>query len=333
MRRFARRMRVRSALLAALLASSSALVWAQAGRSVGAPILGYVPDGASLRSVVGIPAAATVAAKLAGADGFAQIAASPAADFALVSLQETGEVRVYREGVGLTPIAGAGSGPDLLLLSPKGQAGLLWFSSLSRAQVLTGFPDKATWRFFDATYLDRMPTALAVSDDGQWVAGAWSQGVYAFGPKGEVVRMQINEPGTAVAFAKGSHDFVVATALRLMWVADPGGRASVNTLLSAQDGLPLNMIAVAGSNQRALAISSTGKITIANLDSTAVTLDCGCQPEGLIPMSTGSYRVSRLQDGMFKLLDLDQQRVFVVPLRDDQRDANPTAAAAVGGAQ
>jgi hypothetical protein len=61
-------------ILAACFLGAASITFAQ----IEAPQLGWIPDGARIRPVYGIPAAAAVGAPIPAGQDFAQIAASPA---------------------------------------------------------------------------------------------------------------------------------------------------------------------------------------------------------------------------------------------------------------
>ena len=122
----------------------------------------------------GIPAAAAVGAPVPADQDFSQIAASPARNYVLVSAADTGAVSIYTPEHGLVPLDGAGGAPDSVVLSPRGSSAALWFSSLNQVQVITGLPDAPAIRQVDVPFVGSAPGALAISDDGAWVAGTWT---------------------------------------------------------------------------------------------------------------------------------------------------------------
>src|SRR5580693_1818318 len=77
-------------LLSSLLAAGSATAYAQ----VGAPVLGFVPDGTRVRPVFGMSAAAFIAPQLATGRDFGVMAASPAGNYVLGSATDNGAVVV-----------------------------------------------------------------------------------------------------------------------------------------------------------------------------------------------------------------------------------------------
>ncbi len=302
-------------LVGAVLFSASS-AWAQ----VGAPQLGWVPDGSRIRPVYGIPAAAAVGPAVATNQDFLQIAASPARDYVLVSTVPTGSVSIYTPERGLVPLDGAGIAPDLLVISPRGSAAALWFSSIHQAQVVTSLPGAPAIRQLDASFLGSAPDALAVSDDGTWLAGAGPGGVYAFGPKGQVNHLPIGDRVTALAFFQGTHDLAAAGAAGLQMVTGVDGFAVVSSLLAASDSA-LQPVAVAATSDNRMVVLADrgGAVTAVDIGSgAATTSDCGCQPEGLFGLGPGAgpsaFRLTGLRDGAFKLFDAAHGEVLFAPL-------------------
>ncbi len=315
-----------SGLVVSLVLSSAA--WAQ----VGAPLLGYLPDSGHIRPVYGIPAAAAVAAPLDYGQDFALLAVSPLQDFALVTSASTGTVLIASSSGGATPLPGAAPKPDRIVLSPRGSAAVLWFSSTSRLEIVSGLPNSPSVREADATFLSAVldgaplrgeqrdsPGALAVSDDGQWAAGSWSAGLYAFGPNGEVTRLPTREHATALAFFSARQDLALATEQHVFSITDVGGAAAVSTLstYTGERLIPAGL-ALTSDNQRMVVAASSG--TLLSLDLAAGStsrFECGCAPEGVFPVARAVFRLTGLNGGSFKLFDASSGEVLFVPLASD----------------
>jgi DNA-binding beta-propeller fold protein YncE len=297
----------------------SGAAWAQ----VGAPVLGYVPDGGRIRPVYGIPAAATVATPLDYGRNFSLIAISPLQNFALVTSADTGAVLLAASNGSTTSLPGAAPNPDRIVLSPGGSAAVLWFSSTSHLQIVSGLPNAPSIREADATFLSALlddsssadaPGALAVSDDGQWVAGSWSRGLYAFGPNGEVTRLPMRERAAALAFFAGRQDLALATELHVFSIADVGGRAAVSTLYAGDRLTPVGM-ALTSDNQRMVVAASSGTLLTLDLAAGSTSrFDCGCAPVGVFGMGRAAFRLTGLTGSFFKLFDASSSEVLFVPL-------------------
>jgi hypothetical protein len=294
---------------------------------VGAPQLGWVPDGARFRPVYGLPAAAAVGPAILTDQDYSLIAASPGQNYVLVSAAQTGAVGIYTPEHGLVPLKDAGVAPDLLVLSPRGSAAAIWFFSINQVQLVTGMPDAPTIRQVDASFLGS-PSALALSDDGAWFAGTFSAGTFAFGPDGEVNRMPV-ENVTTIAFFQGTHDLATAGPAGLQKVTGVDGFVNVSNLLVAGD-VALQPIAVAATsdNRTLLIADKSGIVTAVDVGSgTAMASDCGCQPEGLFGMGSASFRLTGIAGGSFKLFDAAHGEVLFAPLALAEQPAATDGAA------
>ncbi|MCU1339250.1 MAG: hypothetical protein JWO19_4831 [Bryobacterales bacterium] len=302
-------------ILAACLFGAAGIGFAQ----VGAPQLGWVPDGARIRPVYGIPAAAAIGAAVLTDQDFSRIAASPARNYVLVSTAQNGNVFIYSPENGLIPLDGAGIAPDFIVLSPRGSSAALWFSSINQVQLVTGLPDTPVIRQVDASFLGSTPEAVALSDDGAWFAGTWPAGVHAFGPNGEVNRLPIEDRVSALAFFQGTHDLAAASAASLQMVTGVDGFAVVTSLVASADST-LQPVAVAATsdNRKVVLADRSGSVTTVDIGSgAATTSDCGCRPEGLFGIGASAFRLTGVQDGAFKLFDAARGEILFAPLALD----------------
>jgi len=302
-------------LLVASCLGAFSISMSSAFAQIGAPQLGWVPDGTRIRPVYGIPAAAAVGAPIPTDQDFSQIVASPTRNYVLVSAANSGTVSIYTTEHGLVALDGAGSAPDSVVLSPRGSSAALWFSSTHQVQVITGLPSAPAIRQLDASLLGSAPAALAVSDDGAWVAGRWRSGTYALGPNGEVNRLPV-ESATALAFLQGSHNLAAAGAAGLQTVTGIGSFAVVSNLLTSADS-SLQPVAVAATsdNKTLVLADQSGSVTAIDIASgTATASDCGCQPAGLFGMGPSAFRLTGLDGGAFKLFDTSRGEILFVPL-------------------
>jgi hypothetical protein len=295
-------------LLAALVPATG---WAQ----VSVPFLGYFPDGGRVRPVRGIPASSSVAQALETGEEFARVAAAPGGEFLLVT-SAAGEVSIFRPGRSIEALRGALTAPDAIAFSPSGNAVALWSAAAKRVQIVKGLPAAPELREIDVAFLGDAPEALAVSDEGAWLAGAWADGLHAFGPHGEANWLPIAASRRALAFFHGSHDLAVATARGLDRVIDLGGRAEIRPLLKAEE-TPLEplAVAVAGRNRRVVVAETGGRLIAVDLNTgVALPSDCRCEPEGLFAVSRSVFRLTGLKEGSYLLFDADTGQVLFAPL-------------------
>lgn len=298
---------MRRCLLLSAVAAASA--WAQ----VGPPLLGYLPDGANIRPIYGIPAAASVAGPIDLGQAFSQIAAAPEHEYVLASSIETGHVLRY-SAAGLSAVDGAGVAPDAIVISPRGTSAVLWFAAISRAQVASGLPDGAALRNIDTPFRPSIPAALAVSDDGAWVAGGWSRGLFAFGPHGEMVALPVSGRVRGLAFSPATHNLAVASGGGLSWVTGLDAQAQVTTVFDPA-GEAFHPVGVAVSGGRVLAADSSGSVLSVDLATRAATsLPCHCRPEGMFGLGAGVFRLTGLEGGSIRLFDSASGAVLFAPL-------------------
>jgi len=300
------------ALFTALCASAPA--WAQ----VEGPLFGYLPDGAHLRPVYGIPASAGIGPVTDYGRDFAAIAVSPRQDFAIVSTADSGAVFVATPDGGMAPLAGVDASPDQIFLSPRGSAAVLWYSAASRLEIVSGLPGAPTVRNADASFLNEIPLSLAVSDDGQWLAAAFPDGIWLFGSQSPAARLPFDEPASALAFFAGRQDLAVATSTHFFSITGLGGQLTVSMLYEGDPMAPVGL-AVSSDNQHLVAPEASG--TVVSLDlaaGSAATFDCGCAPQGAFSMGRSVFRFTGLTGAVFKVFDASTGDVFFVPLAAGQ---------------
>jgi hypothetical protein len=299
-----------------LSALSGATGWAQ----VSVPFLGYFPDGGRIRPVRGIASSSSVARPIETGVEFARVASAPGGEFLLVTAAGSGEVSIFRPARGITPLAGAGASPDLIVFSPGGGAAALWFSAVKRVQIVKGLPGAPEIREIDTAFLGEAPEALAVSDGGDWIVGAWADGLHAFGPRGEANWLPVTGARRALGFFHGSHDLAVAAPRGVFRVIDIGGRAELRLLMAAEES-PLEALAagVAAGNRRVAVVEAGGRIaTVETETGVARSVDCRCAPEGLFGVSRSVFRLTGLKDGAFLLFDAETGEVLFAPVTAEE---------------
>jgi hypothetical protein len=283
---------------------------------IGGPFLGYVPDGTRIRPMHGLPAAGAIGAAIDAGRDFSHIAISPNQDFAIATAADSGEAMVVKPGISLTAIKGVSTNPDILVMSPHGTSAALWFPLLGHLEAISGLPDAPSVRTIDAAFLNASPLAIAISDDGQWAAGLFSAGVYAFGPSGEVIPLQTDPGVVALAFFHNRHDLALATSTRVTSIADIGGSTQSSVLydFSAQPLSP-RALAISFDNQRAIVADAAGTLlNIAIATGTANLVDCGCSPTGLDGLGGALFRLNGPgRKSELKLFDAAAGAVWIVP--------------------
>jgi len=306
--------------------SVSLLTSAGAFAQIQGPTLGYLPDSGSLRVMQGIPSAGAIGNLLATDREFSQVVLLPGQNAALAVVKETGEPVVLTVGTDLTtattPVGGAaGPAPDRIDVSPDGTAALLLDGASNRLRVITGLPAAPlVARSIETASLGSSPIALAVSDDGQWVAGIWPVGVYALGPHEEFILLPVGADASALAFFHSRHDLAFAGPAALLTVTDIGGGAATQVVYAPPGDAPQPSespiaITVTPENQHLLVMPPSG--TMGSIDLTtgeATFTACDCEPAGLNALGGALFRVSELANGAIKIYDAAAGRVWFVPL-------------------
>lgn len=313
----------------------TALLPIAAFAQVGAPFIGLVPDGSHLREMYGLPAAGAIGSMIVSRD-FSHIAIlAPSQYGAVVSAADTGEVFVATEvsagGFALTPVPGATANPDSIVTSPEGTSAALWYGLSHQLQIATALATSPATRSIDASLLNVSPLALAVSDDGQWAAGIWPSGVYAFGPNGQMVNLQTDPGVVALAFFHNGHGLAFASASRATSIQDVGGNTGATVLYDySQQSISPRAIALSSDNSRAVVADASGKIVNITIASGAAnTIDCGCSPTGLYGLGDALFRLNGIRQTLveqigvvtrphttaaeLKLFDASTGAVWIVP--------------------
>jgi len=317
-------MRMNVMLRTALFFALASAAWGQ----IGGPVLGYLPEEHSLRTMYGFPAAGSVGTALNTGRALTVSAVSPSQNFALAVASATGELllvvpRANGSAAAVSPVSGATAGASRIVVSPDGSAAASWFSSTGHIQVIGGLPGSPAVSDIDASFLGANPASLAVSDDGQWVAGAWAQGLYAFGPSGQVTVLPVDGPVTALSFFHRRADIALATATQAVTIADIGGGAVPTVVWSApvdpaQPAAPAGSVLGTGvsfdNNSVVLAWSSGGLVTINLAAGTSARADCGCAPTGIFGLGGSIFRLTGLNYGAVKVFDSATGDVWFVPL-------------------
>ena len=313
-------------LRTALFFPLASAAWSQ----ISGPVLGYLPEGDSIRTMYGLPAAGAVGATLNTGRALTLSAVSPNQNLALGVAADTGELLLVIPSAdgsvaAVSSVSGAAAGASSIVLSPDGSAAALWFSSTGHIQVITGLPGSSAVRDIDASFLGADPAALAVSDDGQWAAGAWTQGLYAFGPAGQLTVLPVDGPVTSLSFFHRRADIALATATQAITIADIGGSAVPAVVWSmpvdaAPGGSLLGIGVSFDNNGVVMAWDSGGLITVNLAAGTSTSANCGCAPAGIFGLGGSIFRLNGLNSGALKVFDSATGDVWFVPLAASSAD-------------
>ena len=310
------------------------------------PVMGYLPDGGTLRTISGIPAAGSVGVAISPGGAFSRIEVSPDQTQALAVAAGSGAVMLYTIGSGASvAVQGVASAPDRIVFSPSGTAAGLWFSSTRHFQLLDSLSASPAVNDIDFSFTGSDPASLAVSDDGKWMVGAWPFSTYAVGPSGNAMVLPVSGAAEAVCFFHGRNDVAAITATQVVLITDIAGAVAPKVIWSKPDDPPPADPATAAPVQVAVGLATSfdnrylsvagnlGALSTFDLAAgTSVGLNCACSPASLYGLSGPLFRLTSLTDGVVKVFDAASNEVWFVPL------ATPTpppssASAANGGPQ
>ncbi len=285
---------------------------------ISVPTLGYLPEDRRIRTMQGIPGAGVVGPILDVGRDLAQIAISPRQDYILASDAGTGEVLMIVPGSAATSIStaipGAIANPDRIVMSPSGSSAVLWFFATNHAQIISGLPASPSIREIDASVLNASPTAVAVSDDGNWLAAASfsATGAYLFARDGSMSTIPLDDYATGLAFFHNRDALAIATT-SLVFTADltstapPALAANLNVISNAFE------LAVTFDNQWIVAAAGGVLFTVDLAAGMSSTLNCECAPDGLFGLGGSIFRITSSMLGGVKLFDAANNRLLAVP--------------------
>jgi hypothetical protein len=296
--------------------------WAQ----VQGPVMGYLPDGGELRPMSGIPAAGFVSVAISPGGAFSRIEVSPDQTQAVAA--GSGAVMLYTISSGASvPVQGVASAPDRFVFSPSGMAAGLWNSSTRHFQLLNRLSATPAINDIDFSFAGSDPTSLAVSDDGQWMVGAWPFSTYAVGPSGYAIVLPVSGAAEAVGFFHRGNDVAAITPDEVVLITDIAGAIVPNVIWSKPDDPPPADPATAPPAEIAVALATSfdnrylsvagnrGSLSTFDLAAgSSVGLNCACSPASLYGMGGALFRLTSLTDGVVKVFDASTNEVWFVPL-------------------
>ena len=202
----------------AVLAQFASAQSADDGRELTAPVLGYyVADStASVRPIMGAPGAVIAGDALALPDGVTSVSAAPGRRFAIVERAGAAESAIYSFSTGaIHAIENTFPHSDRTAFSPSSSVAVLYSASAKQALVISGLPGNARIeRTIDLSSAGLPVTAVAVSDDAQFVLGGVSDGsngaVWTFAAGRDPVQIGGAGVPSSIRFAAGKHDAAMA---------------------------------------------------------------------------------------------------------------------------
>jgi len=312
-------------------------------QTVEGPSLGYVlnRNDHSLHRVLGVEGAAVAVSEAEMPSVLLPLAVSPRGDYVLVLSGEERRLAVWTSADPSRPrtVKGLPPNPDRVVLSPEGHAVAALYRSENRIVTVSGLPGAGAP--VTAFEIERFSIGssgeapgFALSDDGKLLltgssepdsdASRASSSVVVWGTGSELKPAELNRvklfgPLTAMAFASGSHDAIVASDSEALIVRRIDSQGV--TIRIATDGLgPISAAAISPDGTQALLLSaSASQVAAFHIDSgtPAVSiLKCNCSPVGLERVGASTvYNLTSYDGSVSWMLDLSGQtpRIVSVP--------------------
>jgi hypothetical protein len=223
----------------------------------------------------------------------------------------------------LVPVAiqGADRGPDQLSISAGGTAAALYYKSGNHVQLISGLP--AVPRISARLYLSagQVPSALAISDDGQTLLAGVADSVYWLSPSGEVPILRHLSKIVSIALAS-NHTALVADGVgnQIHRVQNVTTAVEPDIVAGPKEGIAAPIaVAMSHDGKRAFVVNGKSR-TIAIFDLQSKTevgqLSCECTPTGLYRLAgTDVFRLTEPSNGPMWVLEAaaHQSRIVFVP--------------------
>jgi hypothetical protein len=269
--------------LAGLLIPFAAL-----GQNVATPSLGYLCDAAGgVRTVFGIPGAATQGPVLPTGTARSKCFISPSNTFAVLEPEDGSGVVVAMLSSPARPklLEGVNSGANLLAFSPSGKVAVFYYGTGADAYLVTGLPQAPSVSKLDLSAIPSLISSLAVDDAGfLLLAGtvdANNGSLFLMTLASRSLRLLTGNvtPG-GIAFIGTTGDALVADGLtgRLIRLAQVGTSAA-QSLVSETNSSGIKILRVSRDGKTALLGNPTSRsVTTVNLAAGQVlAIPCDCQ--------------------------------------------------------
>ena len=285
------------------------------------PGLGFVWDARSnqVRPIHGIPGAALIG-EGAGQTGYSSAVISPRQDLALAISGDTGKVQLIRfSSADVQDVPGIDA-PSRIVFSPSGTAALALGTKL---QLLTGFSDSLTVQDLALPIEAGEPSAIALSDDAQFVLFSARSGdtatTWLLSPGMSPLQLSLPVPIAVASFQPGARDAaafdVDGTGYRILNTSIPG---EVQRLYpgSSETADPV-AVRVSPDGKRIYTANRLGMAAVIDVaTASAVSVNCGCSPTSIEPLTSNNlFRITEISDRPVMLFDVStpSPRVWFVP--------------------
>ena len=281
------------------------------------PVLDYFYDASSnsIKTVSGVPGAASVDGVVPSAVKLKKAYIAPGKRFAIIQVVDGSAVLLdWSNGSLAHEVSGAPAAIDAVAFSRNGNVAAVLSSG--KVQVWRGLPNDPAIQHEIASDA----SALAIADDGT-VAAAQADGIYLL-DSGEAKLIATGDY-SALAFRPGTRDLAAAGRFNDTVVSIRGG-ASSSTLATADDGIAEPVALEFSSDGSKLVIAnrrgrSATIVEMAAAKATSVTCDCNA----LVASPAASSAVFRIADSGDAVVFLDASsadlRTFTVPVIGETR--------------
>jgi hypothetical protein len=255
-------------------------------------------DASTIRPIRGIPGAATQADAVLLAKKLAVVAISPRQDFALAvegASHDLIAITGLGNSVSVRRIAPGTRAVDMLRLSPRGNAALLYRRGANSVQFISGLPGAPrVWNEIEIGHLPGSVGALAVSDDALLALATVNQqdsaALYLIDRAGNTRPVFSSRRLSAVSFVSATHDAVVIDDAdsKVVWIHDAGSTAAAVPLADSEDGVsrPVGVEASPDGRRVFVANGRPGSVLEIDRRTHINTLHpCACSPTGLTALN------------------------------------------------
>lgn len=317
-------------LAGGLIASALSLAAGGATQGISGPSVGYFYDATarSLTPVLGIPGASVRGDAIPLPDGVSRVYLAPGQDFGLATLDDgsTSFLDLRSGAAAVGKLDQALANVDAVAFSPSGGAALLYSKADGRLQTVSGL---ATTPAVARETLALQATALAISDDAQWVVFGNSSGLWTVDSAGSLGQVAGLTGIRALAFRAGSAAVAVSAGSSLYLISDLG--AATNAALLGDNLAEVSALAISADGSFLFARTGLGVTVLRTNDGSMTAVTCDCEVTAFEALkSRNVFRLSVTGTGPTYLFDGSgaTPRVVFVP-----GQAPAAADLTVGGAQ
>jgi hypothetical protein len=302
----------------------------QGAHAIQPPALGFVFHSGSgtLTPIIGVPGASVLGASMDSGLGSADAVVSPNQDYALLAGGEPRALYLLRlpsSDVSMLRIDGAIApdlmAPDLMTLSPGGDAAALYRASDGVLQILTGMPDAPqVVREIPAASLGGMVRSVAVADDGRAILVAVAGQVLLIPADGIARPLPVEGPVSAIAFRPRSHDAIIAGKRdgHVSLILGEAENMVIKEMAAPGDGF-LKPVAVAFSLDGARVFAASSEGALVEFDPAGgppQSLSCECRINAFDRLAGNAvFRLTNPSGGPLLVFDGDapQPRIVFIP--------------------